>query len=715
MKFVFFLLFISFGVIIQVTSLNITGATGPRGFHGPAGTPGKDGYQCWDRNLNHVCDLSSEDQNGDNLCTIDDCIGPTGPRGFNGTIGPQGLTGPTGPTGPRGFNGTTGPQGATGPQGGETVICLNTSLTSIIANTSYQLSTSGTVLVDLSTPCTLGDHANFFNTNGTFGVPRWPTPITNTWSARAFNADWFAIASSQNGQNLVAANRGGLLYISTDSGINWSPRYEARIWQDVASSADGTKLAAITNTEIYVSSDSGNTWIAKNFSKFFQCVASSSDGTVLITGVYNDQLYVSYDSGNSWTATGPTGLWRGVAMSSTGTKMVAVRGSDQISVSTDFGVTWFSASSALNWYGVASSSDGTKLVATVLGGQIYVSTDSGVNWLPKASNRNWQGVTSSADGVNLAAVVLGGQIWVSTDSGNNWIARESPRIWFDIAGSADGSKLAAIVNTGQIYSNLLIEAHGKRMDLQCSCDGQWQDREETIFSGITLSGTTVNTGNTITGGILSTVSLLGGTSNIGNTIIGGTLSAVALTSGTTNIGNTIAGGILSAVTLANNTTNTGNTIINGTISGSTLLNIPSIQLPGVATVYFTTLSVYIFTGTFSFAYSNASPLTGNVYSITRIGNLVTLTLNQPLVVTKDVTTSTFSTSSLVPTEFRWSAAQAPTTITAAIQGGASPGGRYAVIRGISTGALRFDSNADSGAWTASQTVTIQNFALTWTV
>lgn len=66
------------------------------------------GVNCWDRDGDRYCNVTSEDRNGDGQCTQADCIGDRGP---------QGVKGDTGATGPQGFNGTAGPKGDTGPQG----------------------------------------------------------------------------------------------------------------------------------------------------------------------------------------------------------------------------------------------------------------------------------------------------------------------------------------------------------------------------------------------------------------------------------------------------------------------------------------------------------------------------------------------------------------------------------------------------------------------
>jgi hypothetical protein len=81
-----------------------TGEAGPPGPPGPPGVavPGVPGFACWDTNMNGLCDLASEDINGDAACTPADCIGPQGFTGGVGFTGPVGATGPTGSAGPAG-------------------------------------------------------------------------------------------------------------------------------------------------------------------------------------------------------------------------------------------------------------------------------------------------------------------------------------------------------------------------------------------------------------------------------------------------------------------------------------------------------------------------------------------------------------------------------------------------------------------------------------
>jgi len=77
-------------------------------------------------------------------------------------------------------------------------------------------------------------------------------------------SSWQSIASSSDGSKLAAVVWDGSLYTSSDSGATWTERTTAgsRDWSSIASSSDGSKLAAaVSGGSIYTSSDSGATGI----------------------------------------------------------------------------------------------------------------------------------------------------------------------------------------------------------------------------------------------------------------------------------------------------------------------------------------------------------------------------------------------------------------------------------------------------------------------
>gem|GEM_PF-1029305 len=271
---------------------------------------------------------------------------------------------------------------------------------------------------------------------------------------------WRGVTSSADGVKMAAVTNNGFLHTSTDSGLTWTAltALGQKSWYDVASSANGTKLVAVADgARIFTSIDFGTNWteqFGSNSNVQWRTVASSADGTKLIAAATQDRIYTSADSGITWTVRFNSGNWHGVASSADGTKLVAVENSGNIFTSTNSGATWTArmTDQSRNWFSVASSADGSKLVASVHGGQLYTSIDSGITWTARDSTRNWRSVASSADGSQLIAAERDGLIYVSSDSGVNWTTLDSTRDWYGVAMSADGARLLASVFGGQLYT-----------------------------------------------------------------------------------------------------------------------------------------------------------------------------------------------------------------------------------------------------------------------
>ena len=292
-------------------------------------------------------------------------------------------------------------------------------------------------------------------------APSFAFPPWATWTARETNRNWRGIASSADGTKLAAVEYGGRIYTSTDSGIIWTAQETNRNWYAIASSSDGTKLVASDyyddgNGRLYTSTDSGVTWTLRESGSEWISIASSADGVKLAAVPQIGRIITSTNSGVTWTTRENRRNWRAIASSSDGTKLAAAAAYGRLYTSTDSGVTWTARESDRSWTAIASSADGVKLVAADKGaeggGLLYTSADSGVTWTARESGRQWTSVASSADGVKLAAVAAFERIYLSADSGVTWEPQEASRYWFSVAASADGGKLAAIERGGQIYT-----------------------------------------------------------------------------------------------------------------------------------------------------------------------------------------------------------------------------------------------------------------------
>ena len=332
---------------------------------------------------------------------------------------------------------------------------VTTYVTGLTANTlyhfrAYATNSSGTAYTADATFITLSDSL----------VYQWTTRTTPGW------ATWRSIASSADGTRLVAAQDGGSIYTSNDSGITWIERTGAgtRTWRAVASSSDGNRLVAAGGGYIYTSDNAGETWTQRTDAgnRYWWSIALSSDGAKIVGTVFKGYIYTSADSGATWVEQTVAGnrYWGYVASSSDGNKIVATEANGYIYTSTDSGATWAEQRSAGDhcWAAVASSSNGTRLVAADYeGGYIYTSTDSGTSWVQQtgAGPRMWTAVASSSDGTQLVALEEDGHIHTSTDSGANWIQQTSAgsRSFETVASSSDGAKLVAAGTGSYIYTS----------------------------------------------------------------------------------------------------------------------------------------------------------------------------------------------------------------------------------------------------------------------
>ncbi|HXJ75410.1 MAG TPA: hypothetical protein VNM37_21320, partial [Candidatus Dormibacteraeota bacterium] len=144
------------------------------------------------------------------------------------------------------------------------------------------------------------------------------------------NPPWSSVASSADGERLVAAGGPVGLFQSTDAGTNWSQLPAPFTYAvAVASSAEGSRLLATGIDNLYnnvwsVSTNSGQSWsttIAPPGGNSWPFVASSADGIKLVAVDPYLSIHTSCDSGLSWVANadprqGPfPGTWRSVASS----------------------------------------------------------------------------------------------------------------------------------------------------------------------------------------------------------------------------------------------------------------------------------------------------------------------------------------------------------------------------------------------------------------
>jgi hypothetical protein len=213
-----------------------------------------------------------------------------------------------------------------------------------------------------------------------------------TWVAEngSGSHNWYSVAMSSDGKNLVASDEGGYLYTSVDYGVTWTQQTNSgtRIWGEVSSSGNGQYLVSgdISNGDIFTSADYGATWTDRT--------APGSQGWVAFTTSYSGQymsavawlgdVWTSNDYGATWTDRTGTPLgtqeWDNVTASSSGQYIAAAVGYGDIYESTDYGATWTDVTpdapvTGLYWQGISYNASAQYLFGAVRGGDIYVAND----------------------------------------------------------------------------------------------------------------------------------------------------------------------------------------------------------------------------------------------------------------------------------------------------------------------------------------------------
>jgi hypothetical protein len=212
---------------------------------------------------------------------------------------------------------------------------------------------------------------------------------------------WTCVCSSADGTIMAATITNGVIFLSTDSGVDWNVSHSSIFILGyktaIACSADGTNLIFVAGHgakgPIYTSPDFGTTWISNNVPmEYWSSVASSASGSNLVAVATNGVIYFSTNMSDVWTlAITPNESWISVSSSADGSLLAAVATNGPVCVSTNAGNTWFtnstvnlnsgsvvmksgpvlkpnagSSPSTTNWQAVACSADKTKVVAVVL-------------------------------------------------------------------------------------------------------------------------------------------------------------------------------------------------------------------------------------------------------------------------------------------------------------------------------------------------------------
>jgi photosystem II stability/assembly factor-like uncharacterized protein len=245
------------------------------------------------------------------------------------------------------------------------------------------------------------------------------------------------VAIANNGATLLAADGNiGYLYVSTNSGATWSVITSAgrAYWMAVASSSDGTHMAAATyGGYIWTSTNSGSTWSTNSSSSGsanWEQLKSDASGKYLAAQINNGALYTSTNYGSTWTKqTGWTGSGdhsNSLAMDSTGQYLAIGGFFDYMYTSNDYGVTWTKETSPgvsayYNGATLMTGASGARIAAIMQATNFYISANSGNSFSTINPHTNTL-TMSMASAIDFSRFILGSNaLAYSSDGGTTWV------------------------------------------------------------------------------------------------------------------------------------------------------------------------------------------------------------------------------------------------------------------------------------------------------
>lgn len=293
-----------------------------------------------------------------------------------------------------------------------------------------------------------------------------------TWTEKRTTDYYVSIACSADGTKILAASSGARLWLSTDSGANWTEQRPGGDndlnWRKVTMDSDGSVLLATesTNNNCYISTNGGTNWaeMGQSFGAYALCC--DDDGSVIIIGNYGGRMWRSTNSGTSWAEIYPYGTsnqnYIGVSCDSDGSVIFVGTGANGIRWSTDSGANWGSSSggnSATDCFKV--DADGSVMFFATYNARVWKSVNSGTDWSEVRPIDNgdyaWANLAlSRTDGSVMFAnpSYTPQRLYRSTDTGANWVEEQpagATNATWKICCSADGAIAYAADNGGKLY------------------------------------------------------------------------------------------------------------------------------------------------------------------------------------------------------------------------------------------------------------------------
>ncbi|HEX9047006.1 MAG TPA: sialidase family protein, partial [Verrucomicrobiae bacterium] len=262
-----------------------------------------------------------------------------------------------------------------------TVFCQTwTQTTAVDTNWSSLVSSAdGSILAACGGTTNL--QAIYISTNSGNAWGQTTLPMTNSTFALALSADGTRIFAGRNLPNkpeFVNTTNLTPFFYSTNSGQSWIAMGDAttNLITSVAMSGDGTVLVAALISRsgrtrlVYISTNSGANWSTNPVPAFPQCKAVANGQMVI--AMLSNTLLVTTNAGTAWATNNLPGSpysWSSCAASADGSKIALVGhysyGGTSFALSTNAGASWNAKTVNASIYAsgaIAASADGSKLI-----------------------------------------------------------------------------------------------------------------------------------------------------------------------------------------------------------------------------------------------------------------------------------------------------------------------------------------------------------------
>jgi uncharacterized repeat protein (TIGR01451 family) len=316
-----------------------------------------------------------------------------------------------------------------------------------------------------------------------------------TWNL-ATNAPalvWDGIASSADGSKLVAVSDGGSIFSSADSGITWqSNNAPSMRWSSVASSANGNREVAAGNSGTFILPGYDLTiggvasppvvGPSNSLTFTFSVTNLGPEDATAVSVVDTLPTTVNFLSATpAWTSNGGTLTFNLGPLTNGAVALVTI----QAMVTTNLG--WWANSAT-----VSSAMVDRERTNNSYSIPFGIALPGMQSWTKSpAPNLGWQRVACSADGTKLVAVAgYGGSaapIYVSTNAGGSWSPTASPSLaWDCVASSADGVRL--IAGAGYASPLYISTNAGATWDATSSGSSEWLYLASSADGRVLLAG-----------------------------------------------------------------------------------------------------------------------------------------------------------------------------------------------------------------------------------